>query len=342
MFLQINQFIDDMLGQLVCVFRCQVRQATMLAPTPHQFIWIDFWSIGWQILRHNLRVGRQESFDQLGPAVDAAAVPQHRQRAAELPFELSQKVYDIFSVDVVWQKAELQIQASGFGADRDAANGRQAITPVPAVEHGFATPLRPGTPNRRRQHEAGFIEKNQVRIAFLGGFGNLRETHLLPGFNLGFVALPRLTPWFLGRPVQASAKKAAHMIVMKRNTEVALNELNYATASPQLVRPTMCLRSLQKKVFQSLMLFGGQTRCRPCMGYGGQAVRLLSQFKPTIDGTAVNAKHARHNLRTFPVKHSFYGLTPPPFQLRSSSKWSTHIELESQNHKTIHWPRSWQ
>jgi hypothetical protein len=132
------------------------------------------------------------------------------------------------------------------------------------------------------------------------------------------------------------------MIVMERNAEVTPNELNDALARPQPVGPAVNLRPLQKKGFQATMLFGGQAWRWTRVGFSGQAVRLSSPLKPAVDRTTVDAKNARHRLRTFSVMDSCYCLTSPPFQLRGGSKWSTHKELEGRNTKTILWQRSWQ
>src|SRR3989442_2426541 len=107
-----------------------------------------------------------------------------------------------------------------------------------------------------------------------------------------------------------------------------------------MVGPAVILRALQKKGFQATMLFGRQAWRRTGLGFGCQAVRGFSQLEPTVDGTTVDAKNARHQLGAFSLMDSFYCVTSPPFQLRGGSKWYVHIYLDIRQGKNTHSTRS--
>jgi hypothetical protein len=150
------------------------------------------------------------------------------------------------------------------------------------VQHRLAAPRRPGAANRRRQPEAGFVEKNQVGVTLAGGGGYLREAHVLPMLDGRFIAFARLPTRLLRRPLQVDAQKAAYMIVMESNSKVALNKLHHTGTRPQLVGPAVSLRSFDKQRFQALILLGGQAWRRTAMRFGRQAVRLSRIIEPTV------------------------------------------------------------
>ena len=77
MLLQVNQLVDDSLGQLIGVVRRQVDQATVLAPTLDQFVRIVFRSVGWEVFGRDFRMLGQVGRDDLGLAMHRTAIPQH-------------------------------------------------------------------------------------------------------------------------------------------------------------------------------------------------------------------------------------------------------------------------
>ena len=59
--------------------------------------------------------------------MNLAAIPHHRERSANLPFELSQEIDNVFAMHIVRQQIKVQVHAPCFGADRDTTYGRDAI-----------------------------------------------------------------------------------------------------------------------------------------------------------------------------------------------------------------------
>jgi len=323
--LQIEQLADDSMGQLIFVFGRQICQSAMLAPAPDQFIGIELGGIGRQVLRDNLRVFRQVRLYDFRLAVNVATIPQHGQRFAQLLLELPQERHNVLSVDIVIEKIEVQVQPAGFRTRGYTTDGGNPVSSIPAIEHGLTAPRRPSPSHRGSQHEAGFIEKNQVGVPLACPSQDSREMYLLPKLDPGLVALPRLPARFLGAPAQARSKKPPNMVVMKGHVEMPLDKLNDTSAGPQLCRPTMDFGSFQQESFQAAVLFGRQAWRRTRMGLGRQAVRLSSEVKPPVNGATIDAKHPRHCLGAFPLANGRDCLATPALQFRGGSKWSTHI-----------------
>lgn len=112
--------------------------------------------------------------------MNTPAVPQDGQRTAQLGFEPPQILHNVFAmhVSVVRQQIEIQIQAAVLGADRNAANRRDAVAAIPGVHGGGVAARRPGSTKRGGQHKAGFVEKNQVGVAQLSLVGDARNTRV--------------------------------------------------------------------------------------------------------------------------------------------------------------------
>jgi hypothetical protein len=71
---------------------------------------------------------------------------------------------------IVGQQCEVEIEARSLWADRDAADGGESIAAIPARQQRSFSLRRPGATHGRRQHEAAFVEKNDVCVAFSSGF----------------------------------------------------------------------------------------------------------------------------------------------------------------------------
>jgi hypothetical protein len=115
--------------------RGKIRQAAVLDMCPHPFVRIEVRSIAGKPLRDNLRVLRQIPSDVTAPVVNVAAVPDNRELARNVSFELPKEPDRVGSMNVfvVGKQGEAKPEALAFRADSDSADGRDAVPAVPAV-----------------------------------------------------------------------------------------------------------------------------------------------------------------------------------------------------------------
>src|SRR4051794_29586282 len=93
-------------------------------------------------------------------------------------------------VDVVRQEAVDEPQPPPRRADRDGADGRDPVVPVPAPQDRRLAPGREGAADRRGEHEARLVEEDQVGPAPPGTAEDLGQL-LTPSVVDGdLVALP--------------------------------------------------------------------------------------------------------------------------------------------------------
>src|SRR6516225_7445950 len=72
------QLGEQMVTQLPDILRGQVRQPTILQPTPDHLVGVQGRGIGRQVFQHDILLSRQPSLDQARLAVDVVPVPNHR------------------------------------------------------------------------------------------------------------------------------------------------------------------------------------------------------------------------------------------------------------------------
>ena len=201
----ILQFGRDIVAQPISVLGSQIAEPAVLRPRPYQFVWIEFRGIRRQAFGDNVRMLGEESSHQCGAIVNAAAVPQNGQRAAQVRFQVTQVGHDVFARDVgvVRQQTEMKIQLAVYRTDADTADRRDAVAPIPGVQDGRLTPWPPGAADRGRQEKAGFIEKNQVSLAAPGRLRDAGKLLGLPAANGLLIALFGAATWLLHGPTQA-------------------------------------------------------------------------------------------------------------------------------------------
>ena len=85
---------------------------------------------------------------------------------------------------------------------RDAADGGESIAAIPARQQRSFSLRRPGATHCRRQHEAAFVEKNDVCVAFSSGFENFGKRIALPLGDGFFIPFTRPPTRLLRRPLQ--------------------------------------------------------------------------------------------------------------------------------------------
>src|SRR5215831_1865819 len=77
-----TELVDYLIAESVGALGGQIRQPTVLAPTPHQFVRVKLRCVRGQRLGHDFGVGRQEVLHAFGPLMNATAVPQNRECSA--------------------------------------------------------------------------------------------------------------------------------------------------------------------------------------------------------------------------------------------------------------------
>src|SRR5437899_3917665 len=169
-----------------------------------------------------------------GSTMNVRTIPDHGEGAAQLPLELTQESNDVFRsrVGIVGQQREIKTRLGPLRTDRDATDGRDSIMAVPARQQR-RLPLRsPRATYGRRQHEAGFIEKNHVCTTFARGVQDVGKRGALPMSDRLFVAFARTATRLLRRPLQPLPQESTDMIVMQRDAEVSANEIGNALGGP--------------------------------------------------------------------------------------------------------------
>jgi hypothetical protein len=94
--------------------------------------------------------------DSLGAIVDFAAIPEDRQRTAELAKKKAEEFYDVFSTDIVIVRQQLKVQAQAllYGTQRDGADCRDSLSTVPAAVNRCFPARREGSTDNGSEHEA--------------------------------------------------------------------------------------------------------------------------------------------------------------------------------------------
>ena len=191
--LEHGKLLVNPLAKVCGVHRGQVGESAILGPAPHAFVGIQFGSITRQRFRDDFRMLGQVRLDEPRFTVKVRAIPNHRERAGQLPFQVTQEGNDVLGVHVgvVGQQREIKVGPAPLRAQRDATNGRQAIASIPAFQQRRLALRRPCATYGRRQHEAAFIEKNDVRVAPVCGFQDVGKDAAFPvgdGFLIPFAS----------------------------------------------------------------------------------------------------------------------------------------------------------
>ena len=215
--LEHGKLLVNPLAKVCGVHRRQVGESAIFGPAPHAFVGIQFRGVARQRFRDNFRVLGQVRLDEPRFAMKVRAIPNHCERAGQLPFQVTQEGNDVLGVrvGVVGQQREIKVGPAQVRAQRDATDGRQAIASIPAFQQGRLALRRPRATHGRRQHEAAFIEKNDVCMASARGFQDVGKDVAFPvgdGFVIPFASA---ATGFLRSPLQSLPQKPADVIVME-------------------------------------------------------------------------------------------------------------------------------
>jgi hypothetical protein len=68
-------------------------------------------------------------------------------------------------VSIFFQQVEVKAQSLAPMADRDHAYGRDPVMAIPALQDGSLSPRRERSPDQGSEHDAEFIEENNVDLS---------------------------------------------------------------------------------------------------------------------------------------------------------------------------------
>jgi hypothetical protein len=150
-----------------------------------------------------------------------------------------------------------------------------------------------------------------------------REFFLLPAFDFGLIALPRLALRLLAAPMQEFGYYFPHVAFMVLNSEKLVNQVRHALGSPQFVGPAMRFCALPQKEFQIMKLcFIQLARCAG-MRKGKQAVRsIASHGTPAVERSTIHAENLGDLGMGLTAIHQFDGADTAPLEFFCCAEWS--------------------
>jgi len=166
--LQVEELLSDTGFQLVDVRRRRIGERS-LGLGPNLFIGIEFRCVSREMMQMESPAATQVQADGLVP-VDFGAVPQEHDLAAEVPEEQTQKLDDPLAVDVLAVAPEIHADPLAGRGDRDRGDDGDSVVPVAMTQDRRLSDRRPSLPDVGGEHEAAFVEENQMSAELTGVF----------------------------------------------------------------------------------------------------------------------------------------------------------------------------
>jgi len=94
--------------------------------------------------------------------MDFGAVPQEHDLALEVPQQQTKKLDHPFPIDVVPVAPEIHADPPAGRGDRDRGDNRNPVVPVAMAKDRSLSDWRPGLSDVRGEHEATFVEEDQM------------------------------------------------------------------------------------------------------------------------------------------------------------------------------------
>ncbi len=131
-------------------------QARVLCIAPYTFVRIEIRRVGGESRGHDPAVFSKECSDGLGAVMDVAAIPDDRQRTAEVAKKKAEEFDDVFSTDILVVRQQLKVQPQSllYGAQRDGADRGDTIAAIPAALNRCLPARREGSTYDGSEHEA--------------------------------------------------------------------------------------------------------------------------------------------------------------------------------------------
>jgi len=160
---ELAQALEQVDAELLDIVRSAVGQR-MFGMVPGSLNRVELRGVGGQALQMQARVacaqGRQVGFR--AGCVDGRAVPDHDDLSAKMLEQVPEKVVDLLVRDILRMQTEVETQAPALGADRQSADDGYACVVVPVTHDRGLSDGCPGAPDGRDQHEAGFVDEDDV------------------------------------------------------------------------------------------------------------------------------------------------------------------------------------
>src|SRR5271154_2460117 len=166
--LQVEEFLPNTGFQLVDVLWCRIGERSF-GLGPNLLIGIEFRRIGREVMKMEAAASTQVQADGLVP-VDFGAVPQEHNLAAEVPEEQTKKLDDPPAVDVLAVAPEIHADPLASRGNRDRGDDRDPVVPVAMSQDRRLSDRRPGLTGVGGEHEAAFVEEDQMSAELTGVF----------------------------------------------------------------------------------------------------------------------------------------------------------------------------
>lgn len=169
---QASEFAVDPTAQLVERGRDEVVETPPLCVSPDLLVGVEVGGVSGEPLGEDVGMLGEVRPNDRGLVVGVGAIP-HDDEAPEDPVEALEERDDVRTADVlvVGQESEAKSEAPSPRAHGDGAYGRDlAVASAPGGKDRRLAPRSERAPNRRRDEEARFVEKDQRGAQFSGFF----------------------------------------------------------------------------------------------------------------------------------------------------------------------------
>lgn len=174
--------------------------------------------------------------------------------------------------------------------------------------------------------EAGFIEKDDVRLPLVGLAENASQFIALPAFDLLVVAFAGLASRLLAGPTQTLFEDFTHVFRVEGDAQALLDKACHAIGGPQLVGPAVFLGTLQQKAFEFAEMVVGKSWRGAGQGPGVQAVGFLGHASPAMYRGSADTEDAGDDGRGLALFDEFDGAATAAFEF-SGCSFRSHTVL---------------
>ena len=166
--LQVRKRVRDAGFQFVDVCWRRVGKP-LLGLGPNVLVRIELRSIGGKVVQMKSSAAMQIQTHGFVP-MDLRAVPQEDNFASKVAQQQTEKLDDPLSVDVVPVAAEIHADPLPGRGDRERGDDREPIVPIAMAKDRRLSDWRPGLSDVRGEHEAAFVEEDQMSPEQTGVF----------------------------------------------------------------------------------------------------------------------------------------------------------------------------
>src|SRR5580658_299343 len=216
--LQVEKDVPDTLFQLVNARRRRVSER-LLGLCPDMLVGIELWSVGGEVVQMEATAATQIQTHGF-VAVDFGAVPQKHDLSSEVPQRQAKELDDAFPVDVFAVASEVHADPLPDRGDRDRGDDRHPAVPIAMAQDRCLPDRRPGLADVGGEHEAAFVEEDQVSTELTGVFlyraSRPASTWLSPlpcapspGAPASARSIPSVAAATVGRPSAHNAHRSA-------------------------------------------------------------------------------------------------------------------------------------